>query len=361
VAKGAARDLGYGAVAGAGITAVDEYTDNALTKMAAGIGTPLVTSLAWTGGRKMLAKKLERSLTLGPSQRNIANRSSLMKRAGMATEQIGSETYNTLSRSDVNTALSKGQIASDTAKYTLKPWFYNLMDGLPYMGANRYGVSKGAITGDALRRMVGRAPVVGGMIARRLGIEPQELQLLSRLAEVIPDKPLDENGFLRLGMKDKDGNWVHGLEPEKARQAVEQLTPAAKNMLMAFVEPASGFHIEPMLPKPGQVAGAAVDAGRFSLDQVARRMNMDPQAVAANYYTQGHSSFVKSFGVKAPRAGKMPPRRPNGWKPQRGNQAMAGLSTNVPQAPVKHAGSDITPSKQARRATAQHFQPGTGL
>ena len=351
VAKSAAKDVAYGGLAGAAMSKVDDWTGNSLATMAAGIGSPLVTSLALTGARKGLARAADKYFSFSPELASLDTKSGLMQRYGTAAEQIGADTFGLLSHTDAEKALKAGAVESETAQYTLKPWLSKVLSSVPYLGPNMYGVNKAALYGVKLKNAVGKIPGLGNKIAKKLGIAPNELQKLSMIAESIPSNPLDKNGFLRLGLKDKDGNWRHGLDPAKAWQAVNDLTPQAKNLLMAFVEPANGYHVPPRLSPRGIQAGEGVIRGQWALDQVAAKMGMKPSDVATNYYAQGRNAFVSGFGGKdaaarqnavdaanwlESRAGKNYSKQLRAQMPRPKNARVMGTIEQLPQPIMLH-------------------------
>lgn len=221
-----------------------------------GIGLDLGGAVFGLG--KGIARK---AASLGP--RGLPSASKLQQSVGRLSEAIGPGLYDRLQRNGSSLALAKGAVHTDIARYTLKPWLTKIADSIPYLRTGPYGMGRGLIYADKLRKLVNRIPKVGEMLAAKLGLTHGELQRASTLAEVIRAQPLDEAGNLRLGVwekgaKDKEG-WRHGLDPEAARAAMAEMSPDAQKLIMAYVEPAKGYHTAPKLPMAGEVAGPAVD------------------------------------------------------------------------------------------------------
>ncbi len=142
---------------------------------------------------------------------------------------------------------------------------------------------------------------VGEGLARALGIGDRELAELSRLAEAIPSQPLDADGFLRLGIRE-GGGWRHDLDPLTMRDRVASLSPQAQKLLMAYVEPAEGFHVAPRLAAEGAVAGPGVNLGRWSLEKLAGKTGLDAPTLGASLAVNGRNGFVAGLGGDDPLA-----------------------------------------------------------
>ncbi|MCA1989608.1 MAG: hypothetical protein LDL07_10775, partial [Desulfarculus sp.] len=307
VVQGAARDAGFGALAGGTMEAVEHGTGNQLGAALAGIGAPVAAAVGPMVVRRGLAKLVDNaSESVGRAVANAADnpgwqasQSKLAQRFGTLSEAIGSEAYGAVARAEASQALDATRIAAETGEYTLRPWVQNVMRGIPWLRDDR-----ALIIGQGLRDLVNRIPGVGEALAGRLGLTNADLHQLTRLAEVIPAQPLDWSGNLRLGIKDwvKDADgaskqvWRHGLTPEAAREEVASLKPAAQKLLMAYVEPSEGFHLPPRLAPVGQVPGEGVDLGQWSLEQLAARTRMTPEALASNYAIWGPNAFLAGFG-----------------------------------------------------------------
>lgn len=230
---------------------------------------------------------------------------------GTLSENIGEDAFGALQRAASEEALADARVAAETGQYTLRPWVQEVLTKIPYLRDHR-----ALIAGQSLREAVNRIPVLGEALASHLGLTNRQLTHLTSLAEVIPREPLDEAGRLRLGVRgvgaDADGNpisvWRHGLDPEAAREAVATLSQAEQKFLMAYVEPAEGYHLPPRLPAAGSPAGEAVDLGDWSLKRLAARAGMSTEAMAANYSTQGRNSFISGFGSGGPEAAQLAQR-----------------------------------------------------
>lgn|GEM_PF-5312021 len=307
VAKGAARDAGFGALAGGTMEAVEHGTGNQAGAFLAGMGAPVAAAVGPMVVRRGLAKMADNAAgSVGQAVAKAAgnegwqaSQSKLAQRFGTLSEAIGSEAYGAVARAEASQALDATRIAAETGEYTLRPWVQTVMQGIPWLRDDR-----ALIIGQGLRDLVNRIPGVGEALAGKLGLTNADLHQLTRLAEVIPAWPLDRGGNLRLGIKewvkDADGAskqvWRHDLTPEAARAEVASLKPAALKFLMAYVEPAEGFHLPPRLAPVGQVPGEGVDLGQWSLEQLAARTRMTPEALAANYAIWGSNGFLAGFG-----------------------------------------------------------------
>lgn len=256
---------------------------------------------ALAGGGVGLAKAGKRAARRWP--RLVPTKSNLQQTYGRLSEAIGPANYDTIQRNKTEQALAAGRVATETAGYTLKPWVQVMLESIPYLGTNDFGVSRALMMGDKLKNAVNRIPKVGEAIAKRLGLSRGQLEELSRIAEAIPANPQDRYGYLRLGVlesgKDAAKSWKHGLDPETLRATIAGLPPDAQKLFLAYIEPKNGWDGVPWLPEKG-MAGA--NHGEAALKRLAELSGTDERTIAFNHSMHGRN-FASAF------AGHDPARR----------------------------------------------------
>lgn len=286
VGREAVSNGAIGLLSGGAMEATDQATGSKAGAVAAGLSAPVAAVLLPTLVRHGLMRGLqnapgavEKALAVTPEGASVSTKSSFLNKMGTLSENIGEEAYGALQRAEALQGLAANRVQAETGEYTLRPWVQDLLTHIPWLRED-----KGLAVGQRVRDLVAQVPVVGEALAGRLGISPERLQRLTTLAEVIPDHPLDAAGLLRLGIretiKDSEGRplevWRHGLDPAAARDAVATLSPAEQKFLMAYVEPAQGFHLPPRLPAAGELAGPAVDPGLVATVKIMEGLDLGP-------------------------------------------------------------------------------------
>jgi hypothetical protein len=253
---------------------------------------------AVAGGAAGLAKAGSRAAKRWP--RLVPTKSNLQQTYGRLSEAIGSSNYDIIQRNKTEQALAAGRLATETAGYTLKPWVQVMLESIPYMGTNEFGVSRALMMGDKLKNAVNSIPKVGEALAKRLGLSRGQLEELSRIAEAIPAKPQDRYGYLRLGIlesgKDGEKYWKHGLDPETLRETIAGLPPDAQRLLLAYIEPKNGWDGPPWLAEKGL---ADANHGETALKRLAELSGTDERTIAFNRSMHGRN-FVSAIAGQDP-------------------------------------------------------------